>query len=193
MEANPSPSVAGDSGPVQKVARFTGPFARTKKSLFILYGIVAGLVLAWLILGATAWRGFLGLTQGTTLAADAIRVIGGLLLVLDLVACIIAVQFRKKKMFLAFIILIGIFSVSILVTWCLDAYNATIESALLQTDTGFVTANNQYSIYPITIAACIVGVFVWLIVSYVFIVSLVVKLTTFDDITAGLKAPNPSA
>jgi hypothetical protein len=41
MEANPSPSVAGDSGPVQKVARFTGPFARTKKSLFILYGIVA--------------------------------------------------------------------------------------------------------------------------------------------------------
>jgi hypothetical protein len=68
--------------------------------------------------------------------------------------------------------------VGILVTWCLDAYNATIESALLQTDTGFVTANNQYSIYPITIAACIVGVFVWLIVVRI-ILSLYTVVTHF--------------
>lgn len=68
---------------------------------------------------------------------------------------------------------------SILVTWCLDAYNATIESALLQTDTGFVTANNQYSIYPITIAACIVGVFVWLIVVRIILLSLYIVMTHF--------------
>eukprot|EP00029_Vermamoeba_vermiformis_P012131 TRINITY_DN6943_c0_g1_i1.p1 TRINITY_DN6943_c0_g1~~TRINITY_DN6943_c0_g1_i1.p1 ORF type:complete len:194 (+),score=33.19 TRINITY_DN6943_c0_g1_i1:33-614(+) len=190
-ENNPSSHVAADSGPVQKIGRFAGPFARTKKSLFVLYGIAGGLVLAWLILGATAWRGFLGRTQGTALAADAIRVIGGLLLVIDLIACIITVHFRKKKMFLGFMILVAFFSVCILATWCLDAYNATVESGLLTAnDAGFVAANNQYNILPITIAACIVGVVVWLIISYVFIVSLVVHRTTYDDITAGVTAPS---
>lgn len=108
-----------------------------------------------------------------------------------------------------FMILVAFFSVCILATWCLDAYNATVESGLLTAnDAGFVAANNQYNILPITIAACIVGVVVWLIIvstttpplvsycnsccmqSYVFIVSLVVHKTTYDDITAGVTAPS---
>jgi len=116
-----------------------------------------------------------------------------------------------SPLLLQFIILVGFFSICILATWCLDAYNATVESGLIASnDTRFIAANAMYNIYPITIAACIIGVFLWLVTvcthhdtlisllnsltqSYVFIVSLVVYRTTYDDITAGLTAPKPSA